>query len=97
MVEYEGLHSSEEKGKLSERVKQLEKTIASQMKMIKEQQFLIETQECFIKNKKNGDSSYRREKSFDDSLEDLIDREENCFDSDEDENLPIEYQMRQLS
>ena len=86
MLECEGLHSSEEKGKLSERVKQLEKTIESQMKMIKEQQFLIETQECFIKNKNKVNPNFRREKSFDDSLEELIDREESCFDSEE-ENL----------
>ena len=97
MLEYEGLRSSEEKEKLPERFKQLEKMIKRQMKMIKEQQTLIETQKGFIENQKNTNSSFGRGKSFDDSLEDLIDREENCFDSDEDEHLPIEYQMRQLN
>jgi hypothetical protein len=80
MLEYEEVRSSEENKTLPERVKQLEKMIKGQMKMIKEQQITIQTQKCIIENQKNGSPG------FDDSLEDLIDREENCFDSDDDED-----------
>ena len=80
MVGYEELHNTKEKEKLPERVKQLERMIQGQMQMIQEQQMLIDTQKHVIENQKNAN----QEKSFDDCLDNLIDREEHCNDSDED-------------
>ena len=86
---------------LPQRVKHLETLIQKQMMMIQEQQTIIEQQKCLLDNKKslaslncNGHvKNYNNgniiNKIVDDSLEELIDRDEleNGFDSEEDDNM----------
>eukprot|EP00090_Calanus_glacialis_P027175 TRINITY_DN42770_c0_g1_i1.p1 TRINITY_DN42770_c0_g1~~TRINITY_DN42770_c0_g1_i1.p1 ORF type:complete len:322 (-),score=125.20 TRINITY_DN42770_c0_g1_i1:237-1106(-) len=79
MIEYEEAQRPEEK-QLPDRVRQLEKMIREQMKVIKGQQITIQNQKNIIENQKTDSPG------FDDSLEDLIDREENCFDSEDEED-----------
>ena len=85
--------------KLPDRVKNLEDLIKKQMKMIQDQQTIIEKQKCLLVSKKhnsmNGNGDIGRihcngdaiNRLVDESLEELIDRDEteNDFDSDEDD------------
>ena len=79
MIEYEDAQQKEER-QLPDRVRQLEKMIREQMKVIKGQQITIQNQKDIIENQKHDSPG------FDDSLEDLINREENCYDSEEEED-----------
>ena len=75
--------------RLPERVKHLETLIQKQMRMIQEQQTIIEQQKCLLENKRNVRNNHCNgdvgNKFAEDSLDELIDREENGFDSDEDD------------
>ena len=79
MIEYEEAQQKDDR-QLPERVRQLEKMIREQMKVIKGQQITIQNQKNIIENQKHDSPG------FDDSLEDLIDREENGFDTEEEED-----------
>ena len=56
------------------------------MRMIQEQQSIIEQQKCLLENRRNG-KKICNGVSLEESLEELIDREENGFDTDEDDNM----------
>ena len=81
MLDYEDMQKAEMPAEhlLSQRVRHLEKMIKEQMKVIKEQQMTIQNQKNIIESQNNGSPG------FDDSLEDLIDREENSCESDEED------------
>lgn len=58
------------------------------MRMIQEQQSIIEQQKCLLDTRRNAKKICNgRVASLEESLEELIDREENGFDTDEDENM----------
>ena len=66
--------------KLADRVRSFELLVEKQMKMIQEQQQVIGKQKCLLDTKKNENP----QKFLCQSLDELIDREED-FDSEEDE------------
>ena len=66
--------------KLADKVRSLELLVEKQMKMIQEQQQVIGKQKCLLDTKKNENTK----KFHCQSLDELIDREED-FDSEEDE------------
>ena len=75
-------------GRLPERVRHLETLVEKQMRMIQEQQSIIEQQKCLLENRRNGKKiGNGNAVSLEESLEELIDREENGFDTDEDDNM----------
>ena len=74
--------------RLPERVRHLETLVDKQMRMIQEQQSIIEQQKCLLDNRRNGKKiGNGNPVSLEESLEELIDREENGFDTDEDDNM----------
>lgn len=74
--------------RLPERVRNLETLVEKQMRMIQEQQSIIEQQKCLLENRRNGKKICNGNAvSLEESLEELIDREENGFDTDEDDNM----------
>ena len=74
--------------RLPERVRHLETLVDKQMRMIQEQQSIIEQQKCLLDNRRNGKKiGNGNAVSLEESLEELIDREENGFDTDEDDNM----------
>ena len=79
MLEYNNTNNIGGK-QLSERLRMLENIIKEQVKVIKGQQITIQNQRDMINNQINESPE------FDDSLEDLIDREEYGFDSEEENN-----------
>ena len=74
--------------RLPERVRHLETLVDKQMRMIQEQQSIIEHQKCLLENKRNGKKNCNGNVvSLEESLDELIDREENGFDTEEDDNM----------
>ena len=69
-------------------MRHLETLVDKQMRMIQEQQSIIEQQKCLLDNRRNGKKIGKGNAvSLEESLEELIDREENGFDTDEDDNM----------